>query len=110
MMEKMIPIVMNTSFQKIALIDDYISFIWSTRFYSCGDFELCVEASARNVALFRTDYYIIRNDDPNAGIIESVSLDRDDDGNEIMIISGRFLSCILGRRIIAVPVDGCCFI
>ena len=107
-MNKMLPVVMNTSFQKLAIIDDYISFIWTTRFYSCGDFELCVNSSQRNISLFKKDYYIVRDDDDHIGIIEDITLDRDEDGQEMMIITGRFLSSILSRRIIAVQttVDG----
>ena len=34
-------------FKKLAVIDDYISFIWTSRFYAVGDFELCVPGKIR---------------------------------------------------------------
>lgn len=97
----MLPVVMNSSFERLAVIDDYNSFIWSTRYYTCGDFELCVDANADNMQLFQKDYFIIRDDDENAGIIEDIKIQRDADMHEVLIVSGRFISSILGRRIIA---------
>lgn len=97
----MIPILLDSNFNRLAYIDDYISFIWTTRYYEAGDFELCVNASAANFSLFQKDYIIHREDDENYGLIENIKIQRDDDGREIMIISGRFLAAIIGRRIIA---------
>ena len=96
----MIPVIMDTNFQRLAVIDDYISFIWSTRYYDAGDFELCVSASA-DITLFKKGYYVVRDDDENTGIIEHLRIQRTDNGHEMLIISGRFLPAILERRIIA---------
>lgn len=101
-MDKMLPIIMNTSFQRLAIVDDYISFIWSTRYYDTGDFELVVDANTDNMTMMMKDYYVMRDDDENVGIIEDIKIERNEDGHDIMIVSGRFLSSILGRRIIAV--------
>lgn len=108
MIMEILPIVMNTDFERLAVIDDYISFIWTTRYYTCGDFELCVDVNETNVNLFQKGYFIIRDDDENAGIIEKVHIEKNADQHEMMIISGRFLPCILARRIIAqqTVVDG----
>lgn len=100
-MNKMIPIVMNDQFVRLALIDDYISFIWASRYYTSGDFQLQVGASAANKGLFLKDYYIVREDDENVGIIESVIIEKNEDGNERMTIRGRFVDSIIARRIIA---------
>ena len=96
----MLPIVMDNNFIKLAVIDDYISFIWTSRFYSSGDFELCVDVNAKNMTLFKQGYYIVRNDDENVGIIENITIQHNEDSQEILIITGRFLQSILGRRII----------
>lgn len=100
-MIEMLPIVMNTNFEKLAVIDDYSSFIWSTRYYDCGDFELCVDVSTRNISLFQQGNYILRNDDEHVGIVEKIKLQKNEDDQEIMIVSGRFLSSVIGRRIIS---------
>lgn len=95
----MIPIIMNTTFQKVGLIDNYVSFIWCTRYYKTGDFELVVSVDNATEHL-RKGYYIMRESDDNVGIIEKIQITRNEDDNELMIVSGRFLSSILGRRII----------
>ena len=107
MMNKILPVIMNTNFERLAVIDDYVSFIWSTRYYTVGDFELCVSADG-DLSLFQKDYYVVRDDDEHIGIIENVKIQSNEDGNDLMIISGRFLSALLARRIIAVQttVDG----
>ena len=96
----MIPIILNTTLHKVGLIDDYVSFIWCSRYYATGDFELVVNVDSVNSNLLQKDYYIIRETDDNVGIIENIQITVDADENELMIVSGRFLSSILGRRII----------
>lgn len=100
-MEKIYPVIMDSSFRRLALIDDYISFIWTSRYYSAGDFELCVNASAENMSLFGINYYVTRDDDDNVGIVENIKIQRNEDGHEMLIVTGRFLVALLGRRIIA---------
>lgn len=100
-MEKMLPVIMDTDFNRLAVIDDYTSFIWTSRYYESGDFELVVDVNEKNMSLFRQDYYVVRDDDDNVGIVEDIVIQRDDDGLEQLIITGRFLDSILGRRIIA---------
>ena len=100
-MQTMLPIIMNTSFQKLAVIDDYTSFIWASRYYATGDFEICTEASVDMMSLIKKDYYVVREDDDNVGIIEDIKIQHNADNHDVMIISGRFLDAIIGRRIIA---------
>ena len=100
-MKEILPVIMNRNFERLAVIDDYISFIWTTRFYKCGDFELCVNVESHDLNLYQKGFYVVRDDDENTGIIEKIRIELNADDKEIVIISGRFLPCILGRRIIA---------
>ena len=102
----MIPIIMNTSFARLGEIDDYISFIWTSRYYNTGDFELVIPVNAKNINLIKKDFYVIRDDDENIGIIEDIIINRNEELAETMKITGRFLQSILGRRIIA-PQTNC---
>lgn len=95
------PIILNKNFEKIGLVDDFSSFIWTSRFYKCGDFELVVPADLSHVQLLQIGFYVMKDDDENVGIIEDISLSIDDDQSDQMIVTGRFLPCILERRIIA---------
>lgn len=101
----MLPIVINTNFERIAIIDDYSSFIWSTRFYACGDFELCVDVTVEHINVLQIGYYVARDDDENVGIIEKIKVSKNEDGKEVLIVSGRFLPSIIGRRIISVQTQ-----
>lgn len=100
-MNEIIPIVMNDQLQKVALVEDYISLIWSSRYYATGDFELVVNVNDKYMNLFKQDYFIMREDDENIGVIEDITIQRSEDGKNIMIIKGRFLECLLARRIVA---------
>lgn len=99
-MKEILPVVMNDQFVRLAVIDNYNSFIWTTRYYTCGDFELCVDVNENNVGLFAKDYFIVRDDDENVGLIERIQIQKNEDDREIMLITGRFLPSIIGRRII----------
>lgn len=92
---------MDTNFNRIAILDSYQSLIWSTRYYNHGDFELHIAATAQNVELLTTGNYIVRDDDENVGIIEKVDLIISATNERLMKVSGRFLTAILNRRIVA---------
>lgn len=104
---------MNTNFERLAVIDDYSSIIWTKRYYTTGDFELCVPVDQINTSLFQKHYYVVRDDDDEIGIIEDIKIQKNADGEQLMLVTGRFLSSILGRRIIAVQttvngtIDNC---
>lgn len=95
------PVVLDTDFNKLGIIDSYISLIWTSKYYDAGDFEICMDINDKNRELIKKDYYIMRNDDENTGIIENIEIVKNEDQQEMVIIKGRFLTSILGRRIIA---------
>lgn len=96
---QMMPIILNESYERIAEIDDFISFIWTTRFYKTGDFELCADISKRDY--LQKGYYVMRLNDNHAGIIEKIQIQRTDENQQMVIASGRMLPAILGRRVIS---------
>lgn len=98
---QILPIIMDTSFNKLCTLDTYTSFIWTSRYNTCGDFEIAIEVSSKNIQYLRKGYYVLREDDENVGIIEDIQISHTEEGADTMIVSGRFLSSILGRRIIA---------
>ena len=100
-MKDILPIVMNSQFERLAVIDEYTSLIWTTRFYKCGDFEICVDVDKKTKDLFHKGYYIMREDDENVGIVEKIQIQKNEDNQELLIVTGRFLPAIIGRRIIS---------
>lgn len=97
--QNMVPIIMDPAFNKIAEIDDYISFIWTTRYYAPGDFELCAPISW--IEYLAIHNYVKRPHDNCPCIIEKVEIKRTDEAQEMVIATGRSLESILERRVIA---------
>lgn len=101
----MIPIIADPSFTRLCAIDDYSSFIWTSRYYTAGDFDLAVNVSPLTLSVLRYGFYVFRDDRDEVGIIEKLDVQRDSDGKELIIASGRFVTSILGRRIVAVQTQ-----
>ena len=97
----MVPVIADTDFVRLCAVDDYISFIWARRYYDTGDFELVISMASPVVPYVRQGHYIQRDGLGEVGIIEQIEITSDLNQQETMIITGRFLSSILGRRIIA---------
>lgn len=91
----MIPVVRNLNGERIGIIDAFSSFIWTERYYSPGDYEITIPLTKDNLKMVQKNYYIQRDDSNDIGIVEKIEL-----SDEQMIISGRFLTSILGRRIV----------
>lgn len=100
-MKEILPIIANSNFTKLGTIDDYKSIIWTTRYYEHGDFEICTGVNPLYYSFLAVGNYVLRSDDDNVGIIEKVEIQITEENEEILIASGRFLTQILARRIIA---------
>ena len=86
------------------VIDGCSSLRWRRRYFEPGEVELHCPASAENLALLRPDNIIHRLDRKEAAIIEGVSIEGTDDGDEIAA-TGRMGSSMLDRRIITPTVN-----
>ena len=84
-----------------AICDTFSSLLWDVEYYQCGKFEVYIAASPQNIDTFRTGRIVGRNDDSqHFGIIETVQIDTDVENGDYLTVSGRFLMCLLERRII----------
>lgn len=92
--------VLNKALERIGVIDEYSSLIWTKRYYSAGDFELYLPASVELFALLQEDFYLQRTDDDRAMIIETIQLQTDAELGNHIIVSGRSVESILARRVI----------
>lgn len=82
------------------IIDDFNSFRWVRRYSKSGEFELQCALTQEILQLLQRENIIYKKDDLEAGYIEYRNLKRDQDGKEILVIKGEFLTGYLGRRII----------
>lgn len=97
----MIPVGENISISLEAVCDSFSSLLWDIEYYKCGAFEVYIAASPRNIEIFQTGRIVGRDDDKeHFGLIESVELETDAEDGDYLIVKGRFLMCLLGRRII----------
>lgn len=95
--------ILNSSFQKLGLIDDYTSLIWSRRYYEVGDFELYVRVTDKNMKLLNVDLsetarFIMRNDTKEVMRIEKIEISVDAEEGDFITASGRDLKCLLYQR------------
>lgn len=103
--QSMVPVIADTSFNRLCVVDDYISFIWSRRYYDVGDFEMVVSMYSPIMRYVVRGFYVMRDGFDEVGIIERVAITQDVSNQEVAVISGRFLSSILARRIIALQTQ-----
>lgn len=84
-----------------AVCDSFSSLLWDIEYYQCGRFEVYIAANPRNIEVFKTGRIVGRDDDKeHFGIIESVKIETDSEKGDYLTVSGRFLMCLLERRII----------
>ena len=92
--------ILDRSLQKIGIIDDFTSLIWTKRYFECGDFEIYVRADDETLALFQQGMYVSRDDDDMICVIETIKLDTDIENGNYLTVSGRCLKSLLERRIV----------
>lgn len=89
----------DKSLNMLGIIDYFLSLRWRRKYFEAGEFEIVLPVTKYLMKFLTTDVLIMRNSYTEAGIIETIEFS-DDGYNEEVTISGRFLSCLLERRII----------
>lgn len=94
------PVVLNTSFETVAVIDAYESLIWTDRYNTYGDFELYCPMDTSLLTFLKQDNYLWLRDSEHTMIIEDISIDSDTEDGNHLVVTGRSLESILERRIV----------
>ena len=92
--------VLDTSFETLAVVDVYISSVWTERYNECGDFELEVPMTEVTKELFVEGRYLVRNDSEYVMVIETLEPTYDPENGDVLTVSGRTAESFLERRII----------
>lgn len=100
--------VLNDKFEIVDLIDGYTSVIWTTRYYTPGDFELYVAADTRILNLIKNNNYLVRDKDMtdntyrNVMVIDksNIKLNTDIENGDFLTVTGKCLKSIVGRRVV----------
>lgn len=93
--------ILNRNLEPLAIVDQYKSLIWTSRYNESGACELYVEANMRNIEYLRKGNYIARDDDYSmVCLINRVELDTDRENGNYLIVNGVDCKELLNRRII----------
>lgn len=98
--------VLDESFEIVGIIDEYISCIWTTRYFTYGDFELYVSADEELLDLLQINRYLVRENDideagyHNVMIVRNREITTDAENGDHLIVTGYSLKSIINRRII----------
>lgn len=100
--------VMDSSFNVVSVIDDYLSLIWTSRYYTEGDFELYVSAYEKALNELQRGRYLVRDRDVVAEgeyqhvmRIENIELVTDEEDGNKLVVTGTDLKGILRQRVIS---------
>lgn len=92
--------LLNTDFEAVAIIDVYKSIVWTDRFNECGDFEIYIPIQDTLPDYIKKNYYLQSEDSEHLMIIETITIESNDEDGAYYTISGRSLESILSRRIV----------
>lgn len=93
-------IILNKNFEKIYILDEFKSFIWTDRYYEAGDFQLLLAATSDILNYVKADHYLYNRMSEHLMVIEQVQIITDpEEGDEIEVI-GRSFESVLERRIV----------
>lgn len=91
--------VFDTNLNLIHVIDNFTSLIWTRRYYKSGEFELHLPLTDDNVKHFQRENIIYKKGDTEAGYIETRQIELNENGEETLLVKGKFLTNYLDRRI-----------
>lgn len=96
----MILYLLDSNFNRIAVIDQYVSLIWTDRYWDIGDFELYVNANTD--IPYSKGLYLQKADDTTGRLmrIEEIKLTEDEENGDYFTISGAGFEKILASRIV----------
>lgn len=84
---------------QIKVLDTFVSFIWTDRFWEAGDFEIVVPASHDLVELITDVKYVYIPLSEHLMILEDIQITYDADNGECLILRGSSLEKILKYRV-----------
>lgn len=92
--------ILNEKLESVAIIDDYISFIWTERYYEAGDFEMVVPANRPTTSQLQPYFYVWQKMSETLMVIEHIAVTTDVEDGDKVTISGRSLEALLDWRLV----------
>lgn len=88
----------------LGIVDYFISLRWRRKYFEAGEFEIVLPVNDYIMQFIDKNVLVMRNNYTEAGIIETIEFS-DNGTDEELIISGRFLSSLLERRIVKSKIN-----
>lgn len=92
--------LLDTDFTAIAVLDTFTQFLWTDRYWECGDFEAEFVASDPLLKEITLDRYLYYSESDRLMVIENIEYSSKFDQGSFVLIKGRSLESILDRRIV----------
>ena len=90
--------VYDTLGRRTGIVEGYSSLQWYRRYMEAGNFVLYCSTAYH--ALLQEDCLLWPSGDSEAGVIESREFQRNREGKETLVVAGKLLTGLLGRRIL----------
>lgn len=84
----------------LGILEKQFSFRKIRRYSECGEFEIHVNFDMEVMELLCKDNIVWQSGDIEAGIIDYRNIKLDEEGKEILVVKGKFVTGLLDRRII----------
>lgn len=88
----------------LGIVDYFISLRWRRKYFEAGEFEIVLPVNDYVMQFIDKNVLVMRNNYTEAGIIETIEFS-DNGTDEELIVSGRFLSSLLERRIVKSKIN-----
>ena len=92
--------LLNSNFETIAVLDKFTDFIWTDRYWECGDFEIAAAPIASVIAKLDDTVYIRFTDSEHLMILEYDNIHSDVELGDQILLRGRSLESMLDRRVV----------
>lgn len=91
--------ILDSLLRRETVVDRYKSLIWTERFSSAGEIELVVQSTLENRQRFKTGKWLALSESFRCMKIESVLDSTDDDGADLLTITGPSIEIITDDRV-----------
>lgn len=98
--------ILNSSFRRESVVDDYLSLVWSERYNSAGDFVLVLPALPRFKRAFLAGTYVSINLSDRVMTVKTIEETLSEDGAEVLTIKGFSLETMLDDRVALYALEG----
>ena len=92
--------VLDSKLERVAVLDKYVSFIWTDRYNESGEFELVIPISEKGAKYVKENCFLSIPTSDRMMIVESIKTETDSKDGNTYDITGRSLESILDRRIV----------